>query len=451
MFKPLRDKILKLAISGKLVPQLDSEPTVEQIGPAPAKDEKPFALPEKWKWVQLEQVAQYRPSVKAEDELEVSFAPLEKLSDGYNNFFCFDLIEKWGEVKKGFSRFCDGDVIFAKIHPSFQNRKSAVVTRAHNGIGCGSTEYCVFRCKEPLFNQYLLWFFKSEYFISFGKNTFKGTVGQQRVNLDVITTMYFPLPPIEEQRRIVSKLDDIMGNLERMDQAYTELFGSMLKHFKNLVLQQAISGQLVPQLDSEPAVEQIGPAPAEDEVPFALPEKWKWVLIKSIAKVVRGGSPRPISNYLTDANDPLGLNWVRIGDAPCGGKLITSCKERIKADGLSKTRLISKGSLILSNSMSYGRPYILGVDGCIHDGWLALSDFEKLIEVEFFYYVLLSSYSQQQFALKAQGTTVSNLNADRVRSLFIPLPPLEEQRRIVARIEELFGDVDKLLEWQQFA
>ena len=278
-----------------------------------------------------------------------------------------------------------------------------------------------------------------------------GTTKQQELALSKVKQLWIPLPPIEEQLRIVAKLDDIMGNLERMDQAYTELSGSMLKHFKNLVLQQAISGQLVPQLDSEPAVEQIGPAPAEDEVPFALPEKWKWVLIKSIAKVVRGGSPRPISNYLTDANDPLGLNWVRIGDAPCGGKLITSCKERIKADGLSKTRLISKGSLILSNSMSYGRPYILGVDGCIHDGWLALSDFEKLIEVEFFYYVLLSSYSQQQFALKAQGTTVSNLNADRVRSLFIPLPPLEEQRRIVARIEELFGDVDKLLEWQQFA
>lgn len=194
MAKHFKNLVLQQAISGQLVPQLDSEPVVEQIGLAPAKEEEPFALPEKWKWVRLDQVAQYRPSVKADDELEVSFAPLEKLSDGYDNFFCFDLIERWSKVKKGFSRFCNGDVIFAKIHPSFQNRKSAVVTRAHNGIGCGSTEYCVFRCKEPLDNQYLLWFFKSEYFISFGKNTFKGTVGQQRVNLDVITTMLFPLP-----------------------------------------------------------------------------------------------------------------------------------------------------------------------------------------------------------------------------------------------------------------
>lgn len=216
MAKHFKNLVLQQAISGQLVPQLDSEPVVEQIGLAPAKEEEPFALPEKWKWVRLDQVAQYRPSVKADDELEVSFAPLEKLSDGYDNFFCFDLIERWSKVKKGFSRFCNGDVIFAKIHPSFQNRKSAVVTRAHNGIGCGSTEYCVFRCKEPLDNQYLLWFFKSEYFISFGKNTFKGTVGQQRVNLDVITTMLFPLPPLEEQRRIVARIEELFGDVDKL-------------------------------------------------------------------------------------------------------------------------------------------------------------------------------------------------------------------------------------------
>ena len=217
-------------------------------------------------------------------------------------------------------------------------------------------------------------------------------------------------------------------------------FGPLRQH----ILQLAISGQLVEQLDSEPVVEQVGPAPKPDEVPFELPPKWKWVLIKSVATVVRGGSPRPIKEYLTDCNDPLGLNWIRIGDVPSGAKLITSCKEKIKADGLSKTRLISKGSLILSNSMSYGRPYILGVDGCIHDGWLALSDFEQSLDADFFYYVFLSPYSQHQFALKAMGTTVSNLNVDRVRSLYIPLPPIEEQRRIVKVLEGLMGRLDQM-------
>ena len=447
MFKPLRDKILELAITGKLVPQLDSEPAVEQIGPAPAKDEEPFALPEKWKWVQLEQVAQYRPSVKAEDELEVSFAPLEKLSDGYNNFFCFDLIEKWGEVKKGFSRFCDGDVIFAKIHPSFQNRKSAVVTRAHNGIGCGSTEYCVFRCKEPLFNQYLLWFFKSEYFISFGKNTFKGTVGQQRVNLDVITTMYFPLPPLEEQRRIVDKLDDIMGNLERMDQAYTELSGPMVKHFKNLVLQQAISGQLVPQLDSEPAVEQIGLAPAKEDEPFALPKKWKWVRLGLLGSWKSGQTPkRTEQSYWVRGS----INWLKTGELNDG--VITFSEEKISQKAVEDLNIRVNpvdSVLIAMYGATAGKLGILSKPCATNQACCACIVDTKLLANWFLFYVLLAF--RAELIGMAAGSAQSNLSKEKIESFWFPLPPIEEQRRIVARIEELFGDVDKLLEWQQFA
>lgn len=444
MFKPLRDKILELAITGKLVPQLDSEPAVEQIGPAPAKDEEPFALPEKWKWVQLEQVAQYRPSVKAEDELEVSFAPLEKLSDGYNNFFCFDLIEKWGEVKKGFSRFCDGDVIFAKIHPSFQNRKSAVVTRAHNGIGCGSTEYCVFRCKEPLFNQYLLWFFKSEYFISFGKNTFKGTVGQQRVNLDVITTMYFPLPPLEEQRRIVDKLDDIMGNLERMDQAYTELSGPMVKHFKNLVLQQAISGQLVPQLDREPAVEQVGPAPADDEVPFALPEKWKWVQLGVLL-------PFGISQQVQPTQIPDNAWVLGLEDIESNGDLLLKRYNSPRVD--SSKNSFKAGDVLYSKMRPYLNKVIIADEAGFCSTELLVLDVQKAISpllAQYLLSFLRSSYFVEYATLYSHGQK-PRLDLRAGRCAWFPLPPLEEQRRIVARIEELFGDVDKLLEWQQFA
>ena len=444
MFKPLRDKILELAISGKLVPQLDSEPAVEQIGPAPEPDEVPFALPEKWKWVQLEQLAQYRPSVKAEDDLEVSFAPLEKLSDGYDNCFCFDLIERWSKVKKGFSRFCNGDVIFAKIHPSFQNRKSAVVTQAHNGIGCGSTEYCVFRCKEPLVNQYLLWFFKSEYFISFGKNTFKGTVGQQRVNLDVITAMYFPLPPIEEQRRIVAKLDDIMGNLERMDQAYTELSGPMVKHFKNLVLQQAISGQLVPQLDREPAVEQVGPAPADDEVPFALPEKWKWVQLGVLL-------PFGISQQVQPTQIPDNAWVLGLEDIESNGDLLLKRYNSPRVD--SSKNSFKAGDVLYSKMRPYLNKVIIADEAGFCSTELLVLDVQKAISpllAQYLLSFLRSSYFVEYATLYSHGQK-PRLDLRAGRCAWFPLPPLEEQRRIVARIEELFGDVDKLLEWQQFA
>lgn len=212
----LKASVLQQAIKGLLVPQLDSEPEVEQVGPAPKPDKVPFELPSKWKWVQLYAVAEYNPEVDANDDLEVSFVPLEKLSWAYDWEPTFDQTKPWGTVKKGYKRFKDGDVIFAKITPSFHNRKSGLVTKACNGIGCGSTEFCVYRCQEQLLNKFLLWFFKSSYFINFGKRTYKGTAGQLRVNLDVINSMYLPLPPIEEQRRIVAKLEEVFAGVEKL-------------------------------------------------------------------------------------------------------------------------------------------------------------------------------------------------------------------------------------------
>lgn len=216
MTEHFRNLVLNKAIRGELVPQLDSEPEVEQVGPAPKPDEVPFELPHKWKWVQLNDVAQYNPRVQAEDEFEVSFVPLEDLSFGFETELRFNQSKPWSQVKKGYKRFQDGDVIFAKIHPSFQNRKSGLVTNAYNGMGCGSTEFCVYRCAPQLLNKYLLWFFKTDYFINFGKRTFKGTVGQQRVNLDVINSMYIPLPPLEEQRRIVAKVEELLAGVKQL-------------------------------------------------------------------------------------------------------------------------------------------------------------------------------------------------------------------------------------------
>ena len=205
------------------------------------------------------------------------------------------------------------------------------------------------------------------------------------------------------------------------------------------ILQMAIEGKLVPQLDSEPAVEQLGNAP--EDVPFDIPEKWKWASIDSAIKIVRGGSPRPIKKFLTDSAN--GINWIKIGDADKGKSLINSTKERIVPEGVNKSRFVKKGSLLLTNSMSFGYPYILNIDGCIHDGWLALFDFEQYLFRDYLFYVLLSPYMRSSFVNKAVGTGVKNLNIDRVRSLFIPIPSLEEQKRIVAKLEQLLPLVDE--------
>lgn len=211
------------------------------------------------------------------------------------------------------------------------------------------------------------------------------------------------------------------------------------EQLKASLLQMAIIGKLVPQLEDESAVD-IDSEELE-EVPFTIPAKWKWVRLGSISTIVRGGSPRPIQNFLTSRSD--GINWIKIGDSTRGQRYITQCKEKIIPEGKTKSRFVKAGSLILSNSMSFGYPYILKIDGCIHDGWLSISEFEKHLFVEFAYIILLSPYCRSRFTINAAGAVVKNLNIEKVEKLYIPVPPLSEQRRIVARLNELLSIVEE--------
>ena len=149
-----------------------------------------------------------------------------------------------------------------------------------------------------------------------------------------------------------------------------------------------------------------------------------------VATIVRGASPRPIQMFLTDSSE--GVNCIKIGDGEVGSKYITKTKEKITKEGANKSRYVKRGDFILSNSMSFGRPYILKIDGCIHDGWLAISDYEKYFISDFLYYLLNSSSIQRTMAQKASfGGAVQNLNADIVRGIELPIPPMEVQERIV--------------------
>ena len=166
-----------------------------------------------------------------------------------------------------------------------------------------------------------------------------------------------------------------------------------------------------------------------------MPEGWGWCRIGDLAIVARGGSPRPIERYLT--NEVSGVNWIKIGDAEQGGKYINSTKQRIRKEGVSRSRFVRAGDFLLSNSMSYGRPYILNIDGCIHDGWLVIAPINNSINKDFFFYLLSSDFAYQQFSKQASGAVVSNLNKDKVADAYIPLPPYREQVKIVKVIEAI--------------
>ncbi len=143
--------------------------------------------------------------------------------------------------------------------------------------------------------------------------------------------------------------------------------------------------------------------------------------------IERGGSPRPIKQYITDGE---GYNWVKIGDAPEYGNYITHTSEKIKKSGLNKTRQVFKGDLILSNSMSFGKPYIMAIDGCIHDGWLLIRNNQNNYNLTFLCYLLGTDYMLKQYKSLAGGSTVNNLNKDLVSMTTVYVPCLEEQQKI---------------------
>ena len=164
-------------------------------------------------------------------------------------------------------------------------------------------------------------------------------------------------------------------------------------------------------------------------------DPWEQRKFSELVIIERGGSPRPIEAYITD--DANGLNWVKIGDAPELGRYITKTAEKIRPEGLAKTRKVHPGDLILSNSMSFGRPYIMAVDGCIHDGWLLIRDTEKRFDPQYLCHMLGTSQMLDQYRMFAAGSTVNNLNKELVGSACVPIPRKEEQQLVGSYFDAL--------------
>ena len=163
-------------------------------------------------------------------------------------------------------------------------------------------------------------------------------------------------------------------------------------------------------------------------------ETVEWKTLGEVCLVQRGASPRPIAHYLTSSSD--GIPWIKIGDTKVGSKYIESTQERITIEGAQRSRQLSAGDFILSNSMSYGRPYILKIDGAIHDGWASLSEISSSILSDYLFYFLSSSKVQMYWEGKINSGSVSNLNADIIKALPIPIPPLRVQARIVEILDK---------------
>ena len=169
---------------------------------------------------------------------------------------------------------------------------------------------------------------------------------------------------------------------------------------------------------------------------MVVPEDWEVVRLGDKAEIYRGGSPRPINLFLTTKSD--GINWIKIGDVSPKSKFVTSTQERIIPEGALYSRFVYQGDFILSNSMSFGRAYILKIDGCIHDGWLTIQKYNECFDTDFLYYTLHSKNTLLQYINTAAGSSVKNLSKEKVENITILRPPLSEQRRIA----EVLSDTD---------
>ena len=175
--------------------------------------------------------------------------------------------------------------------------------------------------------------------------------------------------------------------------------------------------------------------------------EWKRTIFKNVITLQRGSSPRPIIEYVTTSDD--GVNWIKIGDMPHFGRIVTSTEEKITKEGAKKSRQVNKGDLILSNSMSYGLPYIMGIDGYIHDGWFVLKNFENTFDKDYLCNLLISSAIQNQYERLAAGGVVQNISSDLVNSVSVSIPTMMEQKKISSLlnlIDERIATQNKIID-----
>lgn len=267
------------------------------------------------------------------------------------------------------------------------------------------------------FPAYLYYFFNS----SLGQSQLRSKNASSTLGAlykDDVKSVIVPLPPtLTEQKAIATALSDVDALIASLDKLIEKK-----KAIKQGVMQELLTGRR---------------RLAGYEKP------WKTFLLGDKIGVNRGGSPRPIQDFIT--NSPNGINWIKIGDTDSTSKYIVSSKEKIIPEGVQFSRQVSSGDFLLSNSMSFGRPFILKIDGCVHDGWLVLQDYTETFSKEFLYYCLTSEAVYAEYLKKAAGSSVLNLNKELIKSVTVYIPEdKKEQEAIASILSDMDDEIDML-------
>ncbi|KAB0519174.1 restriction endonuclease subunit S [Pseudomonas extremorientalis] len=461
------------------------------------EEAQPFELPAGWKWSSLVQVAFVNPRNAATDSLEVSFVPMTFIGTRFDDQHAQEP-RLWGEVKQGFTHFAEGDIGVAKITPCFENSKACVFSNLVNGLGAGTTELHIVRpVTGTLDPRYVLAYLKSPQFLLVGETKMTGTAGQKRLPKDFVEANPFPLPPLAEQHRIVAKVDELMTLCDRLEaqqadagNAHAQLVQALLdsltqardatefaanwqrlaEHFhtlfttepsigalKQTLLQLAVMGKLLTQDPSdEPAGELIKKIEREknrqietgklkrpkqaDPIDgvnksFQIPTSWEWTRLANITFQITDGA------HHTPTYIDAGIPFLSVKDMS-GGTLDFTATRFISEEAhelLSKRCHPQRGDLLLTKIGTTGVPVIVDTDqpfsifvsvGLIKAPWDHLN-------VNYLQLLIGSPFVKKQSADGTEGVGNKNLVLRKIANFLIAIPPLAEQHRIVAKVEEL--------------
>ena len=409
----------------------------------PHYEKVPFEVPERWEWCQVSDIFELNPKNDVPDDTQGGFIPMACVDDGFGYAHSFET-RPWGEIRKGYSHFQNGDIGIAKISPCFENRKSTIFYDLPNGIGAGTTELTVLR-GYFVNTEFYLYLFQSEWYIFEGTKEFKGVVGQQRVNKEIFTTLLIPLPPIEEQNRIVTEIRELFSVIEVLDDNKADLSESVQKA-KSKILDLAIHGKLVPQdPNDEPAMEllkRINPkfTPCDNAHYENVPSNWAVCKVKDIFRI----------NPKTKADDGIDAGFVPMSNIHDSFNNSISFEPRTWGSikkGYTHFEdgdiVVAKISPCLENRKS---AVIDGLPNGIGAGTTELNVFRSdYVHPLYGLFFFKSDY----FISQCVGTFNGVVGQQRVSTKIIedmvfPVPPRPEQERIINKVNELFQILDDI-------
>lgn len=382
------------------------------------------------------------PKSELDDNMKVGFIPMALVEDGFSGNHFYEE-RTWKDVKRGYCHFQNGDIGIAKISPCFENRKSTIFKNLPNTYGAGTTELVILR-PIKVYTKFYLYLFKSDWYVKEGTKYFKGVVGQQRVHKEIFTDLYIPFPPFAEQQRIVEEIEYWFALIDQIEQDKSDL-QTAIRQTKSKILDLAIHGKLVPQdPNDEPASEllkRINPKAkitCDNGHSKKLPQSWIICRLGEICKVENGYA------FSSDEYKPFGTPLVRISNIVNDKIDLSSCVF-IQGD-VEEKFIVSKGDLLIAMSGAttgkmgiYSQNEISYLNQRVGNIKILNKD---LLLPEYRNYFMVSK--MDDILKLAYGGAQPNISAKIISNFLLPLPPISEQQRIVAKIEELFSVLDNI-------